>query len=482
MAVSAIIVTIEWKVPISLTDTVIIGDTIIWSWADTAPHDLTFLTYPAGFTSIATNGVEGLMIPTTPVRGPVNVSFHPSLPGEYTYRYSVHSSMTGTLTVLDKHCSRKCSVHSSMTGTLTVLGPDVGNMTLGGATITSSTPVPLPSPPSSSKTFPTTIAVAGGIAAAAIIIEALALALLRWKRQRSRRRPSARPLDSDGKAFDPTQAPTLPARGSSGPVSRGLLDNWSDSGRQPGPVLSDSYLEERTPKPQPTQLGMTQRPPKPELQEQYTLRQLQAATNHFSEASVIGGGSFGVVCEGVLADGSVVAVKRLRKRFGIRQSEEKLWRTEVDALGKMRQKNLVSLLGVCLEGDERLLVFEFFPRGSLNRRLHEPREEEPVLTWAERMCIIRGICRGLSYLHHDLRPPMLHRDINAANVLLTDEEPLEACIADFGLAHFVQDVGTNTSTMVKGTVPYMAPEYLHGGARFLSPKCDVYSLESSSWK
>lgn len=145
-------------------------------------------------------------------------------------------------------------------------------------------------------------------------------------------------------------------------------------------------------------------------------------------------------------------------------------------MGKVRQKNLVSLLGVCKDGQERLLVFELFPMGSLSRRLHESQEGETVLTWAERMGLVHGICRGLSYLHHDLRPPMVHRDIKAANILLREGDFLEACIADFGLAHLVQDVGGNTSTTVKGTVPYMAPEYLHGGARFLSSKCDVYSF------
>eukprot|EP00243_Klebsormidium_subtile_P003623 TRINITY_DN1716_c0_g1_i1.p2 TRINITY_DN1716_c0_g1~~TRINITY_DN1716_c0_g1_i1.p2 ORF type:complete len:233 (-),score=33.80 TRINITY_DN1716_c0_g1_i1:360-1058(-) len=92
------------------------------------------------------------------------------------------------------------------------------------------------------------------------------------------------------------------------------------------------------------------------------------------------------------------------------------------------------------------------------------------------MGIVRGITRGLTYLHTDLRPPMVHRDIKAANVLLTNETAPEACIADFGLARLVEDLDAGTSTMVKGTVPYMAPEYLHGGPRYLSPKCDVYSF------
>ncbi|GAQ90671.1 hypothetical protein KFL_006710010 [Klebsormidium nitens] len=211
-------------------------------------------------------------------------------------------------------------------------------------------------------------------------------------------------------------------------------------------------------------------------QERITFKQLQKATGNFNSANVIGRGSFGTVYKGVLADGSMLAVKRLETRPGRRDVEERSWKTEVEALGKVRHINLVPLLGVCAERGERLLFFDFFIRGSLDRRLHHSAAGGGVLTWGDRMNIARGVCQGLTYLHSHIRPPMVHRDIKAANILLTDGDPTDACIADFGLAHLVQDTGGKTSTMVKGTVPYMAPEYLHGGARFLSPKCDVYSF------
>ncbi|GAQ86222.1 DUF642 containing protein kinase superfamily protein [Klebsormidium nitens] len=225
-------------------------------------------------------------------------------------------------------------------------------------------------------------------------------------------------------------------------------------------------------------LGKTtpQHPVSKPRQEHFTLKQLQKGTDSFNGTNIIGRGSFGIVYKGVLEDGSVIAVKRLESRPGRKDIEERSWKAEVEALGKVRHKNLVPLLGVCVDRGERLLVFEHFVRGSLDRRLHDPRDGEPVLSWADRINIARGVCRGLIYLHNDIRPPIVHRDIKAANVLLTDDEIANACIADFGLAHLVQDSGWKTSTMVKGTVPYMAPEYLHGGASFLTPKCDVYSF------
>jgi serine/threonine protein kinase len=138
----------------------------------------------------------------------------------------------------------------------------------------------------------------------------------------------------------------------------------------------------------------------------------------------------------------------------------------------------VRLLGTCVEGGERLLVLEFFPGGSLGARLHDAaRGKRELLSWGERMAVLEGVCRGLTYMHHDITPPLLHRDIKAANILLR-EKGKGACIADFGLARLMQDegFGGETSSAVKGTLCYMAPEYLQGGYRCLSAKCDVYSF------
>jgi hypothetical protein len=97
--VAAVDVPLNWEVPITLNNTVNVGDTVIWTWSDSAPHNVQFLTYPAGFTGISANGATGLVIPATPVRAPYTLSFSPLIPGVYTYDCEVHSSMVGTLTV-----------------------------------------------------------------------------------------------------------------------------------------------------------------------------------------------------------------------------------------------------------------------------------------------------------------------------------------------------------------------------------------------
>ncbi|GAQ86687.1 Protein kinase superfamily protein [Klebsormidium nitens] len=246
----------------------------------------------------------------------------------------------------------------------------------------------------------------------------------------------------------------------------------------------------------------------PPSQRYFSLDELWAATNGWSEANMVGSGSFGTVYRGMLPDRTIVAIKRLDQRRRGRGSavEERSWNAELAALSKVRHKNLVHFIGACNEADERLLVFEFVSGGSLDQRLRSARESGiPFLSWTERMAVIQGVCRGLAYLHHDISPPLLHRDIKASNILLkgggsnvaprgggSDENimggssntvyegggRLEACIADFGLAHLMEDAesGRDTTSAVKGTLPYMAPEYLQGGSQFLSTKCDVYSF------
>lgn len=145
----------------------------------------------------------------------------------------------------------------------------------------------------------------------------------------------------------------------------------------------------------------------------FALETLRQATGNFSPDNLVGRGSSATVYRATLPDGSPVAVKRLNSDEGF---DEKAWRAELAALAKARHRNLVPLLGVCSEGGERLLVLEFFAGGSLRERLAAGRAR--ALTWEERMNVVEGVCRGLAYLHHDISPPLLHRNVKPANVLL----------------------------------------------------------------
>ena len=200
----------------------------------------------------------------------------------------------------------------------------------------------------------------------------------------------------------------------------------------------------------------------------FLLETLRKATGDFSPDNLVGQGASATVYSATLPDGSLVAVKRLNPDEGF---DAKAWRAELAALGKARHRNLVPLLGVCSEGGERLLVLELFSGGSLRERLGATRASALALTWEERMNVVEGVCRGLAYLHHDITPPLLHRNVKPANVLLRGSaRALEACIADFGLACLLREPE-------EGGAPYAAAgDNPAGGSKFMSVKRDVYSF------
>ncbi|CAN4123393.1 unnamed protein product [Withania somnifera] len=202
----------------------------------------------------------------------------------------------------------------------------------------------------------------------------------------------------------------------------------------------------------------------------FTFRELAAATNNFRPESFIGEGGFGRVYKGQLPSGQIVAVKQL-DRNGLQGNREFL--VEVLMLSLLHHPNLVNLIGYCADGDQRLLVYEFMPLGSLEDHLHDlPPAKEP-LDWNTRMKIASGAAKGLEYLHDKANPPVIYRDFKSSNILL--EENFFPKLSDFGLAKLGPTGDkSHVSTRVMGTYGYCAPEYAMTGQ--LTVKSDVYSF------
>lgn len=202
----------------------------------------------------------------------------------------------------------------------------------------------------------------------------------------------------------------------------------------------------------------------------FTFRELQAATKNFRDECFLGEGGFGRVYEGQLENGQVVAVKQL-DRNGLQGNREFL--VEVLMLSLLHNPNLVNLIGYCADGDQRLLVYEYMPLGSLEDHLHDlPLDKEP-LDWNTRMKIAVGAAKGLEYLHDKANPPVIYRDFKSSNILL--DEGYQAKLSDFGLAKLGPTGDkSHVSTRVMGTYGYCAPEYAMTGQ--LTVKSDVYSF------
>ncbi|KAJ0264305.1 receptor-like protein kinase [Hirschfeldia incana] len=201
----------------------------------------------------------------------------------------------------------------------------------------------------------------------------------------------------------------------------------------------------------------------------FTLRDLQLATNHFSKENIIGDGGYGVVYHGTLTNKTPVAVKKLLNNPG---QADKDFRVEVEAIGHVRHKNLVRLLGYCVEGTHRMLVYEYMNNGNLEQWLHGDMSHQGHLTWEARIKVLVGTAKALAYLHEAIEPKVVHRDIKSSNILMNDN--FDAKLSDFGLAKLLGADKSYVSTRVMGTFGYVAPEYANSG--LLNEKSDVYSF------
>ncbi|KAL4557671.1 hypothetical protein LXL04_035857 [Taraxacum kok-saghyz] len=200
----------------------------------------------------------------------------------------------------------------------------------------------------------------------------------------------------------------------------------------------------------------------------FSLRELQVATDSFSNKNILGRGGFGKVYKGRLADGSLVAVKRLKEERT--PGGELQFQTEVEMISMAVHRNLLRLRGFCMTPTERLLVYPYMANGSVASCLRERPPNEVPLDWVTRKRIALGSARGLSYLHDHCDPKIIHRDVKAANILLDEE--FEAVVGDFGLAKLMDYKDTHVTTAVRGTIGHIAPEYLSTGKS--SEKTDVF--------
>ncbi|GER48476.1 protein kinase superfamily protein [Striga asiatica] len=194
---------------------------------------------------------------------------------------------------------------------------------------------------------------------------------------------------------------------------------------------------------------------------------LVAATNNFDEANILGEGGLGRVYKAHFNDRFHAAVKKL---YAGGQEVEREFQNEVESLSKIRHQNVVSLLGYCIHGEARFLVYELMENGSLELHLHG-RAPGLSLTWHLRMKIALDVARGLEYLHERCNPPVIHRDLKSSNILL--DSNFNAKLSDFGLA-ITGGNSNKTDIKLSGTLGYVAPEYLLDGK--LTDKSDVYAF------
>lgn len=204
-----------------------------------------------------------------------------------------------------------------------------------------------------------------------------------------------------------------------------------------------------------------------------SIQVLRNVTNNFSQDNILGRGGFGTVYKGELHDGTKIAVKRMESGV-ISEKGFNEFKAEIAVLTKVRHRHLVALLGYCLEGNERLLVYEYMPQGTLSRHLFNWKDEGlKPLEWTRRLSIALDVARGVEYLHGLAHQTFIHRDLKPSNILLGDD--MRAKVADFGLVRLAPEGGKGSiETRLAGTFGYLAPEYAVTGR--VTTKADVFSF------